>query len=369
VKREREQKVLPKQQVKFLSSMIDGWRDQGIVNTATADLLSASYTAAQFNWRRLSGMAIIASVSCFFVAVGSVLFDEVIIQSIKQLFGDFETALFVLFSVSAVVFYVAGFSCRHFRPTNRFTNEGFLALGVLGTAAALFSMGNTVEFGSVEASYLLMIGSSIYIVLGLVGRSELIWVFALIAASIYFGIETHTRAGEDGLIMGLGYPARFALYGTFLVVLSLTFPKKPNGDDLSTVTFPLGLAILFVSLWLMSMFGNSGELVNFFGTQQTAHLQWTGLLAFIAVVAIWWGLRFDNEVAHVQGIFFLLLNIYTRYFEFFWDSANKAIFFAVLGASLWIIGIKAQRIWNMGRTKTAAEVIEDGNVRLNRQTP
>ncbi|MFP6711625.1 MAG: hypothetical protein VB913_08045, partial [Rhodospirillales bacterium] len=111
--------------------------------------------------RRLSGMAILASVSCFFVAVGSILFDELIIKTIKEIFGDFETALFVLFSVSAIVFYSVGFLYRHLRPDYRFTNEGFLALGVLSTAAALISIGNTVEFGSVEASLLLMIACSL----------------------------------------------------------------------------------------------------------------------------------------------------------------------------------------------------------------
>ena len=43
----------------------------------------------------------------------------------------------------------------------------------------------------------------------------------------------------------------------------------------------------------------------------------------------------------------MLINIYTRYFEYFWDVTDKALFFIILGLSFWLIGRKAEKIWNV----------------------
>ncbi|PYM49677.1 MAG: hypothetical protein DME14_08055 [Candidatus Rokuibacteriota bacterium] len=40
---------------------------------------------------------------------------------------------------------------------------------------------------------------------------------------------------------------------------------------------------------------------------------------------------------------------YTRFFEYFWDSLHKAVFFAVLAVSFWYLGRKAEAIWHIGQ--------------------
>ena len=49
------------------------------------------------------------------------------------------------------------------------------------------------------------------------------------------------------------------------------------------------------------------------------------------------------------GVTFLGINLYTRFFELFWNNLHKAIFFALLAASFWYIGSKAETIWNFGK--------------------
>jgi len=34
-------------------------------------------------------------------------------------------------------------------------------------------------------------------------------------------------------------------------------------------------------------------------------------------------------------------------FEYFWDATHKAIFFSILAVSFWLIGSKAEKIWNL----------------------
>jgi hypothetical protein len=346
---------LSQQHALVISTMIDKWRALEILDQETTDLLNNSYSVASFNWRRLSSMAILASISCFFVAVGSIVFDEFIIRTIKQLFGDFETTLSVVFTTGSILFYFFGFYFRSRKPLNKFTNQGFLALGVICTAAALVSLGSSERFETTDASNFLMISLLIYGFLGLIGKSELVWLFAMISLAVYFGVETHKYADQMGMWFGMQYPTRFALFGLMLVMISPLLSLGAQEDDLGGVTLPIGLLILFGALWLMSMFGNSGELVNFLGTKAIGHPQWTGLLAITSGVSIWLGLKFDSEEAHGFGIVFFLINIFTRYFEFFWDATDKALFFSVLGFGLWILGMKAQKIWSIGLTKASSK--------------
>jgi hypothetical protein len=339
---------LSKQHAEIVSDMIRKWRSLGILDLETADELNGSYSITPFNWRRLSGMAILASVSCFFVSVGTIVFDEFIIRTIKQLFGDFETTLSVAFAAGAILFYALGFSFRIRKPLNKITNEGLLALGVLCTASALVSLGYSAKFETTEVSNFLLGSFLIYGFLGLIGKSELVWLSAIISISIYFGIESNEYADETGLWFGLGYPSRFAVFGLVLILFSPLLSSNSQGDNLGGITLPVGLLILFGALWLLSIFGNSGELVNFVGSKAIGFPHWAGLLAFLAGASIWFGLKFDSEFFHGFGIVFFLINIFTRYFEVFWSASDKAIFFAILGVSLWILGIKAQKLWSIG---------------------
>jgi len=50
------------------------------------------------------------------------------------------------------------------------------------------------------------------------------------------------------------------------------------------------------------------------------------------------------------GLVFFLVNIYTRYFEYFWDRTNKGIFFAILALSFWFVGKKAEQLRNRGNS-------------------
>ena len=66
-----------------------------------------------------------------------------------------------------------------------------------------------------------------------------------------------------------------------------------------------------------------------------------------AIGAIVYGLKQDDYTSRSFGITFLFINLYTRFFEYFWNELHKAIFFIILAASFWLIGWKAEKIWNL----------------------
>ena len=77
-------------------------------------------------------------------------------------------------------------------------------------------------------------------------------------------------------------------------------------------------------------------------------LPWALLFAVAAVVSVYISLKTDDGMLRGFGLTFLGINLYTRYFEYFWDGMNKVLFLLILAASLAVIGRYAERIWHGG---------------------
>jgi len=113
------------------------------------------------------------------------------------------------------------------------------------------------------------------------------------------------------------------------------------------------LLYLFIALWIMSIFGNLDDIERWRRAGRFELFHWSIAFALVAVAAIVYGLRHDDGMLRGFGLTFLFINLYTRFFEYFWDSMHKAIFFAVLALSFWFIGSRAERIWHFGQGKLA----------------
>jgi hypothetical protein len=75
---------------------------------------------------------------------------------------------------------------------------------------------------------------------------------------------------------------------------------------------------------------------------------WSLLFGAAALTTIFFGLKYDDTISRGFGITFLFINLYTKYFEYFWNSFHKAIFFGLLGISFWYLGSRAEKIWLLG---------------------
>jgi hypothetical protein len=58
------------------------------------------------------------------------------------------------------------------------------------------------------------------------------------------------------------------------------------------------------------------------------------------------GIKKEDSLLKNIGVSFIFLNLYTRYFEYFWDELHKALFFGIIAISFWVIGKKAEKIWD-----------------------
>lgn len=117
--------------------------------------------------------------------------------------------------------------------------------------------------------------------------------------------------------------------------------------QLFTVSKAMGLTYLFIALWILSIFGNY-DADSWYQVSQARLLPWGLLFAVAAGVCIFISLKTDDGMLRGFGLTFLAINLYTRFFEFFWNGMHKVLFFLILAVSLAVIGRYAERIWHAG---------------------
>ena len=337
---------LTRTKARFARKLVQNWQEAGVLSREEATRLSGSIETLSFDWLRLARYAFWVAICCILISVGALLADEWILELIARLFEAPAAAKSAAFALVSTLLYAAGIRRRHRNPERVFSNEALLFLGVAATAASIAYFGEAVSTGSDHFSLLILMAAIIYAALGLWFPSKLVWVFALLSLGSWMGAETGYVSGWGAYYLGMNYPLRFLLFGILLTLASQGFAAWPLRADFRHATRVVGLLYLFVSLWLLSIFGNYGDMASWQDTRQIELFHWSLLFAMAAGLSVWHGIRYDDGLSRGFGVTFLFLNLYTRFFEHFWEATHKALFFAILGASFWWLGSRAERIWH-----------------------
>jgi uncharacterized membrane protein len=343
----------------IVSRVIERWRQNGVVDEPTAAKLSDSLAIASFDWQRTARYAFIVSIFCLVIAVGSVLADEVLMKLLMRIFNAPAFVKCAFFAAVSAAIFRYGLFLRKRYPHRPYGNESVFFLGVLALAASVYFLGVAIDTGSGHYSVLFLIASVFYALLGLWFPSKLVWVFGLVSLGAWMGTETGYVSGYGMYFLGMNYPLRFVFFGAVLAVVGIAGQHSPSTASPSTLgerlllmspqTKVIGLLNLFVALWIMSIFGNYGDMSHWQKVKQYELLHWSVIFGGVAIAAVWYGLKHDDGVLRGFGLTFLFINLYTRFFEYFWDSIHKAAFFAVLAVSFWYLGSKAEAIWHLGQ--------------------
>lgn len=363
----------------FLDEMLEHWQEEKLLSAADVERLKNSYETKHFDWKRLAQYSFWIAMACGVISLGALLVDNKILQYLESLYQTSDGVISLLSTIGAGYLYFLSFKRKKTKSHQIFSNEALVFTAVMLTANAIAYLGKAIHAGGTHFSLLLLIAVFVYGILAFIFQSRLIWAFALISLGAWFGTESGYLSRGDWYFIGMNYPLRFVCFGLVLTGLSFlqrgsapvkTYtlfrrkiaigdndspdkgstalePNKRNLGDFFQITYIIGMMYLFFSLWLLSVFGNFGTLEEWYGVKQISLFYWAIISALACVISIFIGLKYRDDIAREFGITFLFINLYTRYFEYFWDSWHKALFFCVLAASFWIIGRKAEKIWNL----------------------
>ncbi len=341
-----------KSQAAQLFQAIDQWVAESVISENEGAKLKGSIEITRFDYKRLAKYSFWFAIACFVISAGAFIFSPVfktIIDLFQQFFNivnpKLVAALFLSFL--ATVLYAWGLRRRRTAHHTVYKNEALLFLGVLLTAGAIGCFCSLFEQQK-DASAVFLFAAIIYAVLGLYFPSNLVWIFALLSVGSWFGCETGYLSGENAYFLGMNYPLRFIPFSICVIALAFFFRsiKQPiRYQQFYKPTYVIGLLYLFMALWILSLWGENHGTI----------LWWSILFGLTALGSIFYGLKCDNGAARGFGITFFLINLYTKYFEYFWNVTHKTIFFLLLGLSFWLIGSHAEKIWLFVSKKPISE--------------
>jgi hypothetical protein len=335
-----------KKEAAVLRKALGAWESSALLDADTARSLEQSLEIMVFDWKRLGKYSFLVSLLCILIALFAIATDDYLQKLFEVLFNAPPLFKCAGFSVLAVALFAFGLRRRGRHPEKRYSNEAIFFLGTLAVAGAVYALGLALDTGSGHFSLLILLSCFIYGLLGYFFRSSLIWLFALLSLGGWLGAETGYVSGWGAYYLGMNYPLRFTLFGGLLTAAGLGLGQVVKFRFLRRTTLVMGLLYLFIALWILSIFGNHGDTATWEKVKQIELFHWSLLFALVAGWAIYYGLRHDNATVKGFGLTFLLINLYTRFFEYFWDSLNKIIFFILLAASFWALGSLAEKVWH-----------------------
>ncbi|MYL82177.1 DUF2157 domain-containing protein [Desulfovibrio aerotolerans] len=342
-----------KREAKFLRRAIVEWQHTQRLDPETAQRLTDDIAVIPFDWKALGKYSFLLSIICIIIALVAVISDDYLRELLHVLFNAPPLAKCAGMAATAGAIFTFGLRRRGKYPDKSFSNEAIFFLGVLAVAGAVYQLGLALGKDSGHFSLLILLSCLIYGVLGYFFRSGLIWLFALLSLGGWLGAETGYASGWGAYYLGMNYPLRFTLFGGLLTAAGLALQSQEKLRPFQHTTLVMGLLYLFIALWILSIFGNHGDEETWARVKQIELFHWSLLFALAAGWAIYYGLRHDNTTVKGFGLTFLFLNCYTRFFEFFWDSTNKVIFFVLLSVSFWGLGHVAEKLWRLGEKRQA----------------
>lgn len=331
----------------FLDEMLNHWQEEQLLTEADVQRLRTSYETKSFDWRRLAQYSFWIAMACGVISLGALLIDNKILDYLERVFDASDLMISILSAAGATFLYFFAFKRKQAKAQQVFSNEAMVFTAVMLTANAIAYLGKAIGKGGSHFSLLILASVFIYGILAYKFKSRLIWAFVLISLGAWFGTETGYLSRWNWYFLGMNYPLRFVFFGVAITAFSFIIKDHKKLGIFFQTNYICGMIYLFVSLWLLSVFGNFATLEEWYSVRQLSLFYWGILSAVICLISIYIGLKQRDDIAREFGITFLFINLYTRYFEYFWDSWHKALFFCVLAASFWFIGRRAEKIWNL----------------------
>jgi hypothetical protein len=308
------------------------------------DKIKDTIEILKFSWKKLAIFAIWFSIASFVISAGALLGDRKIIQIIILLFFNTpKVIMMVIFGVLSSLILWWGYIRKKTNPQRYISNEIILFCAAITTFIAIDFMDGVVSLSKLHFHFDVLLSSLAFGVIGYCYRSKFIWFLSIFTFGSWMGAQTGYYARYMYYWISMDNPLYFIVFGMVLISLALVIRKVPSLRMFYNVTRNFGLLYFFIALWCLDLLG-----INYrFGSEEAKlHLMYCSLIfALGSVCSIYIGLRLDDKAFRSYGIVFLFINLFTTYFQMFWDSIHKAILFFIFGVCLLLIGLFAERIW------------------------
>ncbi len=335
---------LKKKQADVAEQLIDWWDEGGFLEEGQANRLKNTLQRKSINLKKvaeyLMGLAIVSLVVAFFQLVA----DEWILGILERLFEISDFALFLFLIFLSLLFYGFGMRLHNQESGVPLSKHALLFMGSLAFGGALHYLGKYSEAGELFEVTMVLVFAVQAFVVSLLFRSEMLGDLGWMALFLWLGLETSRQSQWESTWMGMNLPLRFLVFSLVPLLKSLVFRRSNNLAYMALSSQRAGWVFFWVSLWLVSLFGNHSSWSSWEAAPALSLLPWGILMAAIGVGLWIFGRNNDNRLYVWMGLGGLIAVGYTQFFLFLWEPLHPALFFAIMGASFWGLGRTVERI-------------------------
>ena len=166
-------------------------------------------------------------------------------------------------------------------------------------------------------------------------RYHLRWPLLLALLLGFHGLGlSHSYAGAGSYFVGIDEPRLISVVALFSIVLGVWHERQEAAwlqryQGFGSLYLVFGLLYLDLALWFLTL--------------PRGPLFWALLFAAAAIGQIVIGARWRDGRWSGFGVVFLAINLYTRYFEHFWDRLSLGLYFLVGGILALAVGLGLER--------------------------
>lgn len=338
-----------KKETVLLKRAIEEWEKNALISKEQAETLGNSIEKSRFDWQSLSFYAFVFAIASIIISGVALLADKWLMTMLEKIVDASEGYKAAFFSIVSVILFYFGARASHQGHSKIYSYKALSLLGVLTTAVALVYFNIEIYGSEGKLSPIILLAVLLYGALGVLLRSQLVWGAGLISLFLLFGAETGYQVGWQGYFWGMSPIVRFIPFCLLLLFLCYVLRHVRFFNPFYDTTFAFCLISLLCAAWAASVLGNHVSFASWSAVSQATVLPWGLAFLTMAIICMWLGTKYNKDLMRDIGIISIIVNLYSRYFEFGWGLFHPALFFALLGFSFWIIGKKAEKIWAIGK--------------------
>lgn len=323
---------------RFILKEIKKWYKDSLISEEQLKTLSSKYSNNIYlNWQPIIKSIMITGI--VLVMIGFIAFISFYIFSLY-----FIVFLFTLFFVSGFIINEVMIRKEINLPK---TSAVIIALSSIFLACDIFTIYYIIFGNKHNYTILFLITIIIFFIIAYIKKNYIVLSIALVSAITWYGFEGFDFPYIDSYIFNINNYIRVILMSTAIFLLGITDVNiKIFGNKyylFSKIFYSVGILYLNIVLAIMSIFGTY-DTVILFKDNKTETITYSIIFLITNIIMLTLGIKIKKMSIIKYSIFFILANMYIRYFEYFYLSMNSWIFFIILGVITILIGIVIERI-------------------------
>ena len=300
---------------------------EGLVHKELSAKIAALYPHEKWNWTLLSRWFLI------FGAMSAVAGAAILLRDI---FEFTYQKLAILLVVVVVALFGGAYALKR-RGFFR-TAASVELLGGFALIGLTFTLGVIYSTGSGNWPVLLLIDLPVLLALSYVLTNPLLLVLSGVVFFSWFGGRTGYESGWGMYWFGMNYPLRFFGVSVAFCVVGFGHMRAETGiltryRGFAKIWISMGLFMLEMSLWLLSLFGNFGDMMSFRLAPADELVLFNVIWLVLNVALVFFGTKFRFGMLTGYGVTFFIIQLYTLFFAHVAESLGWVLSMFVAGGS------------------------------------